>query len=67
MGSPGDLRLLVCGFGLLSPDFVHRLVHDLHDVKTIKSDLRIGKGSIHAFDLSRPHITKDLADLISGD
>jgi hypothetical protein len=54
----------VCGFGLLSLDTVHRLVHNLHDVKTIKGDLRIGKGSIHAFDISRPHITTDLADLI---
>ncbi len=54
----------ICGFGLLPPDFVHRLVHDLHDMKSIKGDLRIRKGSMHAFDIGRPHITADLTDLI---
>ena len=54
----------VCGFGLLPPDFVHRLVHDLHNMKSIKGDLRIGKGRIHAFYICGPHITADLLDLI---
>ena len=54
----------VCGFGLLSPDFVHRLVHDLHDMKSIKGNLRIGKRRIHAFDICGPHITADLTYLI---
>ena len=51
-------------FSLHTANLIHGLVHDLHDVKTIKGDLRIGKGSIHPFDIGRPHITADLTYLI---
>ena len=54
----------VCGFGLHAANLIHRLVHDFHDVKSIKGDLCIGKGRIHAFDIGWPHITADLLDLI---
>ena len=37
----------VCGFGLQTPDFVHRLVHDLHDMKPIEGDLCPGQDLRH--------------------